>query len=183
MYTGNLGLTCALEDALGAANILKDHEDIQFVVVGEGVKKHDLMETARSQGLPNVVFLPFQPRDQFPELLATADATLVTLNEDSQSTSLPSKTFSYLAAARPVLTVAPFESELSHIIRRAGAGLCTSPGQPGDLAEAVLRLKNNPAERDEMGRKGRHLLETQFSSEHCVTMYEALFLKVTSADV
>src|SRR5690606_2190287 len=35
LYTGNLGLTCALEDALDAAELLLPHKDIQFVIVGE----------------------------------------------------------------------------------------------------------------------------------------------------
>lgn len=181
LYTGNLGLTCALEDALDTAEVLKDHFDIQFVIVGEGVKKNKLIQIANSKSLPNVTFLPFQPRERFPELLATADATLVTLNEDSQSTSLPSKTFSYLAASRPILVVAPLQSELSQIIASSNAGVCVSPSSPEELANAILRLKSNQTESEEMGKNGRHLLETQFSREHCVDLYENMLEKFTKS--
>jgi len=46
LYSGNLGLTCALEDALDAAEILQSHEEIHFVIVGEGVKKPELIAAA-----------------------------------------------------------------------------------------------------------------------------------------
>jgi colanic acid biosynthesis glycosyl transferase WcaI len=177
LYTGNLGLTCALEDALETADILKIYSDIHFVIVGEGVKKNKLLQTANSKNLPNVTFLPFQPRQKFPELLATADATLVTLNENSQSTSMPSKTFSYLAASRPILAVAPLQSDLSQIIASSNTGLCISPGKPEELANAILRLKSDQIESEEMGLNGRHLLKDQFSREHCVDMYENMFKK------
>ena len=177
LYTGNLGLTCALEDVLDAAEILQAHSDIYFVIVGEGLKKSDLIATAERKKLTNITFLPYQPREHFPELLATADATLVTLNEDLQSTSLPSKTFNYLASGSPILTVAPLQSELSRIVSDANAGVCIPPSHPEELADAIMALKANPAEQNEKGRNGRHLLETQFSREHCVAKYEAMFEK------
>lgn len=175
LYSGNLGLTCALEDVLDAAEILVSHEDIQFVIVGEGLKKSQLIKTAEQKKLSNLTFLPYQPRSRFPELLASANATLVTLNEDSHSTSLPSKTFSYFASKRPVLTVAPLTSELSRIVANANAGLCVPPNNPAKLASAILDLKTDTAAQEEKGRNGRLLLETHYSRQHCVDMYEAMF--------
>jgi len=175
LYSGNLGLTCALEDVIDAAEILQSHEDIHFVIVGEGLRKTELIEAAERKNLHNVVFLPYQPRKRFPEMLATADATLVTLNEDSHSTSLPGKTFNYLASGRPILTVAPLHSELNQIIRRANAGICTEPGEVYELAEAILKLKANERARIEMGHNGRRLLEDHYSLEHCLGKYLQIF--------
>lgn len=175
LYSGNLGLTCALEGALDAAELLLPHKDIQFVIVGEGVKKSELIATAEQKQLTNVTFLPYQPRERFPELLATANATLVTLNENSHATSLPGKTFNYLACGRPILTMAPLQSELSQIVNEADAGVCVPLAKPDELADAIVALKADPAEQEKMGRNGRQLLETKFSREHCVDMYAAMF--------
>lgn len=182
LYSGNLGLTCALEDALETARLLKPHMDIQFVIVGEGMKKNELMTLAEQKNLPNLVFWPYQPRERFPELLATADATLVTLNEESHSTSLPGKTFNYLACGRPILTMAPLHSELCQIISNANAGVCVPPAKPDELAEAILALKADPAEREKKGRNGRQLLETKFSREYAVNMYESLFKRLAQTN-
>lgn len=180
LYTGNLGLTCALEDALDAAELLLPHKDIQFVIVGEGLKKSGLITMAEEKQLTNVSFLPYQSRERFPELLATANITLVTLNEDSHATSLPSKTFNYMACARPILTMAPLQSELSQIVGGADAGVCVPPAEPDKLAQAILALKADPASQQKMGRNGRELLETQYSREHCIDMYVAIFDRFTN---
>jgi hypothetical protein len=47
----------------------------------------------------NILFLPFQPREAFAEMLAAADVNLVTLNTNSSQTSLPSKAFNIIASA------------------------------------------------------------------------------------
>ena len=70
MYAGNIGLTSSLEDVLAAADILREDPDIRFVIIGEGVKKSELQQTAKRKMLGNVIFLPYQPRELFPEMLA-----------------------------------------------------------------------------------------------------------------
>ena len=119
MYAGNLGLTSCLEDVIDAAKLLKEAADICFVIVGEGVKKDDLAAMAQDAALTNVMFLPYQPREVFPEMLAAADVGLVTLNHSSASSSLPSKIFNVMASARPILAVAPLIAS-SHIWLKMG---------------------------------------------------------------
>ena len=66
---------------------------MQFLLVGEGMKKETLVQAARDKRLGNVTFLPFQPREVLSEMMAAADVGLVTLNPDSSPYSLPSKVF------------------------------------------------------------------------------------------
>ncbi|MEJ2598053.1 MAG: glycosyltransferase family 4 protein, partial [Anaerolineales bacterium] len=82
MYAGNIGLTSCLEDVLSASAILKEDADIRFVIIGEGVKKTGLQEMAQNKSLDNTLFLPYQPREDFSEMLASADLSLVTLNQN-----------------------------------------------------------------------------------------------------
>jgi len=116
MYAGNIGLTSCLEDVLQAAEILTGQTDIQFVIVGEGVRKDALLAEKQSIQLTNILFLPFQPRDAFPEMLAAADVSLVTLNTDAVLSSMPSKIFNIMASARPILAVSPPGSEIVQIV-------------------------------------------------------------------
>lgn len=174
MYAGNLGLTSCLEDVIGAARLLKEEPDIRFVIVGEGVKRDELMAAVRDAALNNVVFLPYQPRELFPEMLAAADLSLVTVNSNSASFSLPHKIFNVMASARPVLAVAPLDSELAHVVEDAACGAVVPPEHPALLAEAVLRLRGQAPLLAEMGRKGRTQLENRFSREYCVDAFENL---------
>ena len=140
MYAGNIGFTSCIEDVLDAAEIFRERIDIKFVIVGEGVKKEDLLEEMHCRQLTNVLILPYQPRAVFSEMLAAADVILVTLNADAAMSSLPSKVFSAMASARPIVTVAPLESDLAHIVARSGCGWTVPPTYPARIAALMLEI-------------------------------------------
>jgi colanic acid biosynthesis glycosyl transferase WcaI len=174
MYAGNIGHTSSLEDVLSAAELLKSESDIFFAILGEGVKKPILREAAQAKGLENVFFLPYQPREVFAEMMAAADVSLVTLNQASSLSSLPSKTFNIMASARPILAVTPPESEIARLVTEGQCGINVPPNQPALLADQVLRLKSQPGRLEEMGYNGRHHMETKFSRRRCVEMYDTM---------
>jgi colanic acid biosynthesis glycosyl transferase WcaI len=176
MYAGNIGITSCLEDILHAAEILREQNEIQFVIVGEGVKKESLEAEMQAKQLTNVLFLPFQPREIFPEMLATADLSLVTLNAGAALYSLPCKIFSVMASARPILAVTPPGSEIMQIIEDAGCGWNVPPQSPGKLAEAILLLKDRESELIQMGQNGRACLEKNYSRKQCVDAYEKMLI-------
>jgi len=178
MYAGTLGYTSALKEVLEAAEILWDEPDVRFVIVGEGVKKAALEELTRNKGLGNILFLPFQPRQVFAEMLAAADVSLVTLNQSSSLTSLPSKIFNIMASARPVLAVTPSESEIAQLIKKAECGVIVPPEHPELLAEMILELKQQDKRLTKMGQNGRAQLETKFSRARCVEMCEQMLLSL-----
>jgi colanic acid biosynthesis glycosyl transferase WcaI len=178
MYAGNIGHTSNLEDVLSAANLLKNELSIFFVILGEGVKKEILQEMAQAKDLGNVFFLPYQSRQVFPEMMAAADVSLVTLNHDSSLSSLPSKTFNIMASGRPILGVTPPESEIAQLIVEGQCGINVPPNQPGLLAEMILNLKEHGSRLIEMGQNGRNQLETKFSRRRCVEMYESMLQRL-----
>lgn len=181
IYAGNLGLTSCLEDVIDAADILREEPDLRFVMIGEGVKKDELVARAQARGLTHVIFLPFQPREVFPEMLAAADIGLVTLNTSSASTSLPSKIFNVMASARPILAVAPLNSEITHLVQEVECGVSVPPGHPELLARAILELRSQRDKVKQMGERGRLQLETKFARAHCVDRYEQMLETICSA--
>ncbi len=174
MYAGNIGLTSSLEDVLHAAEILRAQKDIQFVIVGEGVRKEALVAEMQSRQLTNVLFLPFQPRERFPEMLAAADLSLVTLNAGAAHSSMPSKIFNVMASARPILAVTPPGSEIQQIVAEAACGWNVPPRSPEKLAEAVIQLKLQDDALIQMGKNGRVCLEKKFSRAYCIEKFERM---------
>jgi glycosyltransferase involved in cell wall biosynthesis len=156
--------------------LLRDETDTRFVIVGEGVKKHALQQVAQKKGLGNVVFLPYQPREAFAEMLAAADLSLVTLNRSSSLSSLPSKAFNIMASARPILAVAPPDSEIAQLVRENGCGLNVPTEQPEQLAETIMDLRHQTVQLLEMGQNGRTVLETRFSRAHCADLHERMLM-------
>lgn len=181
LYAGNIGLSQGLEHVLQTAQLVAADPQITFVFVGEGAGRELLMATAESMELPNVRFIPFQPRERVPEVLATADIALVSLQPQIGSRSLPSKTFSYLASGRPVIAVVDEGSDTWNLVERAGAGLCVPPGKPQKLADAILTLKESGELRHQMGSAGRTYAEQHHSHHQAARQFASLLERAARA--
>jgi hypothetical protein len=117
--------------------------------------REPLISQATQRHLDNVKFLPFQPRSRLPEVLATADVSLITLKKGIGTASLPSKIFSILASGRPLLASVDEGSDTWKLVQRSQAGMCVAPEDPLALAGAIGDLKNNPSLGKRLGEKGR----------------------------
>jgi putative colanic acid biosynthesis glycosyltransferase WcaI len=176
-YAGNIGLSQGLGHVLEAARELASHEDILFLFVGDGTGRERLENEALEMGLANVKFLPFQPRPCLPEVLASADLSLVTLRKGITTGSLPSKSFSILSSGRPILASVDEDSNLALLIERSKAGVTVPPEEPHRLAEAILSLKGNPTACRQMGVCGREYVEKYHSPDSAAIFFEELLQK------
>jgi colanic acid biosynthesis glycosyl transferase WcaI len=176
LYAGNVGFSQGLEHVLTAAQLLAQYQDVQFVIVGDGAGRDRLGLQAQQMGLTNVRFLPFQPRQRLPEVLATADVSLVTLQHGIGSGSLPSKTYSIFASGRPLVASVDEGSEACDMVERASAGVCVPPENPSRLAEAILALKQDPERRERLGLNGRAWAERNHSPQAAAARFEKLML-------
>jgi colanic acid biosynthesis glycosyl transferase WcaI len=182
LYAGNIGLSQGLEIVLSAAEKLRDQQDIRFVLVGDGANRERLAADAEKRKLENVKFIPFQPRQQLPEVLASADVSLVSLQRGIGVGSLPSKTYSILASGRPIIASVDENSETWNLIQRADAGLCVSPEDPTALVDAILTLKNDPALRERLGFNGRNYAEREHSPQCGTVKIQELLMAAISAN-
>jgi colanic acid biosynthesis glycosyl transferase WcaI len=177
MYAGNLGLSQGLEYVIAAADFLKEQDEILFLFVGDGASREMLEEETAQRGLQNVKFLPFQPRERLPEVLASANVSLVSLQRGMGSGSLPSKMYSIFASGRPLLISVDEGSEPWKLVEQAGAGMCVPPENPASLSTAILYLKNTPHLCEQFGRQGRIWAETHHSPEVGAREIESMLLR------
>lgn len=178
MYAGNIGLSQSLDIVIEAAEALAHHEDVVFVINGEGATRKALEERAR--GLANVRFVELQSPERLPEVLAAGDIHLVPLRGGLASSSFPSKTYSILAAGRPLVASIDEGSEIARVVERAGAGITTAPDDSTALTAAIERLLKSPDEAREMGRRGRKYAEVHVSPRSVAQAYEDLFKALAS---
>ena len=123
---------------------MKDRSDIQFLIVGEGNAKAALVKKADDLALPNVRFLPTQPPEVLPEMLAAADVSLVTLDHRLGQLNVPSKTYNIMASGRPVLASVPADSEIARLVKEADCGVTVPPEDPPALADAIVQNAKRP---------------------------------------
>ena len=85
---------------------------------------------------------------------------VVTVKRGLEGVVVPSKLYPTLAAGRPVLGVAPEESDVVRIIRRTGCGLVANPDEPASVAAAIRGVLHD---REQLGNMSRRAREISFS--------------------
>jgi glycosyltransferase involved in cell wall biosynthesis len=173
VYSGGLTHNAALEVILEAAAQLQGLP-VRFAVVGDGIRKQALVDRAVALGLDNVKFCPFQPIGRYGEVLAAADITLVTLHSSATFSSVPSKIYKQMAAARPIVAVTNPGNELSRLVEDAQCGVTVPPDDSQHLAHVLRQALDRRDVFAEMGRRGREYLEQNCSRRGCVARIEAV---------
>jgi colanic acid biosynthesis glycosyl transferase WcaI len=172
LYAGNVGFSQSLELVLAAARELPD---VTFVINGEGAARPMLERDAA--GIANVRFANFQPPERLNEVLATGDVHVVPLRAGLGRVSVPSKTYSILAAGRPVVAAIDPGTEVPRMLEASGGGIAVGPD---DAAAFVGAIRAVLARRDlgaEMGAAGRVWVESAASPAAVGAAYEAMITR------
>ena len=152
LHAGNLGFYGAWDTLLATAKILSN-ENTGFVFIGDGANRAALESSARD--LPNVKFAPFRPAEQVAHVMMAGDLHIITVKRGLEGVVVPSKLYSTLAAGRPILVVAPPESDAARIVVESGCGVAADPDDPVAVAAAIRELRAQPLRLAEMGRRAR----------------------------
>jgi colanic acid biosynthesis glycosyl transferase WcaI len=174
MHSGNIGLSQQLETVVDAAAQLRDLVDLRVVLVGEGVKKADLQARVRAQGLANVLFLPFTPREHLAESFASADVFLVSLQRGLAGYIVPSKLYGILAAGRPYVAAVEPACEVASLTERHGCGSVTAPGDARALADNIREFYRDRTLLARCGDRAR-VASAAFDRRAQVAKYADLF--------
>jgi glycosyltransferase involved in cell wall biosynthesis len=178
LYIGAHGISHALTCLLDVAQRFRDDPGVRFLFVGAGAEKNKLVERAREMQLPNVRFLPSQPRPTVPGWYNAADVVLVPLRNISMfETFIPSKMFEILACARPI--VASVRGESRRILERSDGALIVDPEDVEGIAAAITRLRQTPALGQALGQAGRAFVGREYdrrvlADRYLSTLREAL---------
>lgn len=128
LYAGNVGQKQGLEVVLAAAEHFKEETTYKFVIVGAGAHVDVLKAQADKNNLTNVYFLPLQPWEKVPEMLALADIHLVVQKKGAADAVLPSKLTNILSAGGHSLVTAEAETELGKLAEKhEGIFHCVEP--------------------------------------------------------
>lgn len=159
-YSGNIGAKQALDLLCEAANRLRNHARIHFVIAGDGPERFRLEE--RFGRLPNLDFIDFQPEAALCAFLNMPDLHVIPQLATSADFALPSKLGGILASGRRVLIMAS-DGELSSFLK--GAATIVPPGDADMLAKSILDLADHPVDES---RAQRAELAQQLSSANAL---------------
>jgi colanic acid biosynthesis glycosyl transferase WcaI len=177
LFAGNIGEAQDFPAILNAAQVLKEHAHIRWLIVGDGRMGEWVNQEAISRGLENCVQLFGRfPVERMPSFFCHADALLVSLKDEPIfAMTIPGKLQSYLASGVPV--IAMLNGEGAELLSQAGAGLSCAAGDSVGLAQVVLRMVGmKEAERLAMGQRGKALYAKEFERQFLLGRIEGWLL-------
>ncbi len=174
IYTGTLGMKHNPQLLIDLATSLRSEPDVRVVVTSQGAGAEWLERQTKHQDLDNVIVLGFQPFEDMPAVMGTADVLVAILEPDAGVFSVPSKVLSYLTAARPLLLAIPAENLASKIVEEAGAGVVVEPSDSSAFVREAKRLLTDEQRRLEMGQNARAYADETFDISTIADRFEGV---------
>lgn len=179
LYSGTLGMKHNPGLLVELALKYRNHPRVRVVVITEGLGEEYLKEKKKEFGLDNLILLPFQPYEELPEVLASADVLLTLLEKDAGVFAVPSKVLTYLCTQRPLLLAVPLENLAAKIVAAHEAGVVVAPDDVQGFLEGAGRLLGEGSLegemlREQMGANGRRYAEAHFDIEKITDRFEEI---------
>lgn len=180
LYSGNMGRCHDIDTMFAAAKELQD-EPIQFVFIGGGAKRDELVQEVEQLKLKNFTFLPYQDKKDLPYSLTACDLSLVSVDACTENLVAPSKLYSALASGRPLAVICSPHSYLRQLISEANCGGTFDNGDSHGLAQFIRLLSRDPHLGEKMGMAGRQYLRSHFtpkviSQQYFEVLQQSVFL-------
>lgn len=205
-YAGNIGLTQGLDTLLVEMGRLLEKQDLRtknqepstqhlalstcdlalnpqliILVIGDGAGRAKFEQAVRESGLSNIMWLPFQPFNRVPDTYATADVCISPMKFGFSYDTVPSKIYTAMSAARPVISACEDDTESAQLLREAEAGIVVAPESAAAMAEAILQLRHSPDRAAQMGQNARDWVVRHYSKTAVVTEYDRVMRLVSQA--
>jgi colanic acid biosynthesis glycosyl transferase WcaI len=152
VHAGNLGFYGAWNTLVTAVRNLAK-EGIGLVFVGDGAQRSQVEGAAA--GSSNIHFLDFFPPNKISSVLAAADVQVITIKRGLEGVVVPSKMYGILAAGKPILAVAPKETDVVSLGIQRSFAVAADPDRPAEVVCAVRALASDPRKLESMGEAAR----------------------------
>lgn len=163
-YSGTIGKAQNIENIIYTASLLKDNQEINFHLIGNGVEKGKLIKLAQKLKVEDTVkFYNPLPKNKIFTKLRNSDFLIFALKKSDvyRFGNPPNKLFDYMAAGRPIIFSS---SAKNNLVKEAGCGLSIDPTDELALKKAILKMaKTSPKNRANMGEKGIEFVKNNYS--------------------
>lgn len=165
VYAGNIGKAQNVNLILEVAKQLNCNEDIQFAIFGEGAEKETISQKVKKEKISNVRIFPLQPYESTSNVYSMSDVSIVICKKGFGSISIPSKTWSIMSTATPIIANFDRNTELEKIIEENEIGIFTQAEKLEELKEAILQLYNNRNLVSKYGKNARKYIDNNLTKK------------------
>lgn len=172
LYAGNIGFAQDWEPLIRLVEKTRDMP-IEFFLIGMGVRKKWVEEQKATRELDKLHILDYQPRQLMPAILAYSDLQYIFMTPEHEGMGFPSKVYTIMACARPLLVCSGNDTPIVNFLRPIGcAKLVTSHDLEYKTDEMAKWLSSITREvlRD-MGSKGESVIQQTYTKEKVTKEY------------
>ena len=171
MTSGNIGLYYDFENILSIMGEFKDNKDIIFAFVGDGLIKPKLEVYAKNNNLQNVIFIPYQKKEELNYSLNAADVHIVTNAKGIKGVSVPSKIYGILSVNKPIWGILEQGSEAWRIVEDAQCGILVEAGNYEKIRQSLIDIISLKNEFVNKYSTGRDYLQHHFTKQQSIKAY------------
>lgn len=169
-YVGAHGVANHLIQMVETAERVKDHKDIFFVSIGDGMQREYLIAEAEKRGLKNIAFIASVPKAEVFKYILASDAGASVLKKvDTFKTVYSNKTFDYMSCKKPVLMA--IDGVSKELVEEADCGTFVVPEDSSDFAAKVIYYRNNPEVTRRQGENGYAFAKRNFERDALAKKY------------
>ena len=154
-----------IEMAVAVSAVLNN---AKFLIIGDGSLKEELMAYARSRSIAEKIIFAGQ-RNDIPELLKATDCFVLTSDYESFGLVL----LEAMAAGTPVVTTNA--GGIEEIVISGKTGLVVQKNDVQGLSSSIIRLANNPIEREMLAKEASSLVGNRYSIDKMIYAYQELY--------
>ena len=174
LYAGNIGFYQDWEPILFAAKKLRD-TNIEFWIIGEGVKKEFLMKEVEKNNLTNIKVLPYQDRELMPLINSFADIHFISISKKMEQEGFPSKVYTIMACSKPMIVITGENSPLYNFLKPLNCSMLISNNRNEEFVHSITELANNESKKQELAKNGYDIIQQYYTKEKVVAQYLSLF--------
>lgn len=179
LYAGNIGMAQDWDTLIELAKITKDRK-YDFYVIGEGVMREYLKNKMSELDLTNIHLLPYQPREQMPEIIGFSDIQFIFMEPRIAAQGFPSKVYTIMASAKPLLVCSPENTPIVNFLSHIDCAKLITSADAASKAEKIADWlsKISKEELKAMGKNGVAEINKKYSKEIVTKQYCDLISKL-----
>ena len=162
IYGGNLGKPQGIDFLLEVADNFHKAENAHLLIVGSGTEFDRIKNYIETNQPKNVSLFKKLPKDEYDNLINSADVGLIFLDRRFTIPNFPSRLTSYMENSLPILAATDINTDLKDILRKSNSGFWCESGDINCFMNYVQRLSKDKELRNQMGLNGRLYLEENY---------------------
>jgi glycosyltransferase involved in cell wall biosynthesis len=170
LYAGNIGFYQDWGPILFAAKKLRDI-NIEFWIIGEGVKKEFLIKEVEKHNLTNIKVLPYQDRELMPLINSFADIHFISISKEMEQEGFPSKVYTIMACSKPMIVISGENTPLYNFLKPLDCSILISNNRNEEFVHSITELVNNESKKQKLAQNGYDIIQQYYTKEKVVAKY------------